>query len=61
MFIGVCNLEVALYYQWSPPFETNTLTLISEWYYCSLILKFSEGVEMLRANGVDMGDEDDLR
>ena len=27
----------------------------------SLILTYAEGVEMLRANGVEMGDEDDLR
>ncbi len=28
---------------------------------CSLILTYPEGVEMLRANGVEMGDEEDLR
>ena len=30
-------------------------------FFCSLILTYTEGVEMLRANGVEMGDEDDLR
>ena len=27
----------------------------------SLILQYHEGIEMLRANGVDIGDEEDLR
>ena len=30
-------------------------------YISSLILTYPEAVEMLRANGVEMGDEEDLR
>ena len=28
---------------------------------CSLILQFKDAVQMLRDNGIEMGDEDDLR
>jgi aspartyl-tRNA synthetase len=28
--------------------------------FCSLILEYPEAVKMLRDNGVEMGDEDDL-
>jgi len=35
--------------------------VVNIWCVCvSLVLSFSEGVEMLKENGVEMDDEDDL-
>ena len=43
--------------------ELSIVTIIMLLSICtfSLILTYPEGVEMLRANGVEMGDEEDLR
>ena len=42
----------------SLPFSPLSLSLSLS---LSLILNYGEGVAMLRANGVEIGDEDDLR
>ena len=39
----------------------STFSLTLSLLFPSLILTYAEGVEMLHANGVEMGDEDDLR
>ena len=55
-FLSFPSLLLSVYLFTSPTIPSLPSTLL-----LSLILTYAEGVEMLRANGVEMGDEDDLR